>query len=96
MQVNFEWQGLSFEGDISVKRGRPGVHTLRNGDPGYPPEADEIELTDLQCEGNDAQFLAQIDDVMEAALKAAEKQSFEHRGEAAAENRAYMRTWSGE
>ena len=31
--------------------GRPGVHTLRNGDPGYPDEPPELEVTDLERNG---------------------------------------------
>jgi len=30
--------------DYSYLPGHPGVHTLRNGDPGYPPEGPEIEI----------------------------------------------------
>ena len=29
--------------------GRPGVHTLRNGDPGYPDDPAELYLTELEC-----------------------------------------------
>ena len=28
--------------------GRPGVHTLRNGDPGYPDDPPELYVTDLE------------------------------------------------
>jgi len=28
--------------------GRPGVHTLRNGDPGYPDDPPELCITDLE------------------------------------------------
>lgn len=31
--------------------GRPGVHTLPNGDPGYPDDPAELEVTVVQIEG---------------------------------------------
>lgn len=33
-----------FDVDYSYLRGAPAVHTLPNGDPGYPAEADELEI----------------------------------------------------
>lgn len=39
-------QPLSVTGTIEyiILKGSPGCHTLPNGDPGYPPEGDEVEF----------------------------------------------------
>lgn len=33
--------------DADFEPGDPGVHTLRNGDPGYPPTGDSLEVTSV-------------------------------------------------
>ena len=43
-----EIHGRKYEVNYSYSPGMPGVHTLRNGDPGYPDEpatVEDIELT---------------------------------------------------
>ncbi len=46
----FEWQGclldLSLHVDFSLEPYDPGVHTFRNGDPGYPPSGGGIDSLD--------------------------------------------------
>ena len=44
-----EWRGatLRLEGDYSP--GRPGVHTLSNGDPGWPDEPPELYITEVEA-----------------------------------------------
>ncbi len=38
-------------------RGYPGVHTLRNGDPGYPDEPAELDITDITVDGKSIDYL---------------------------------------
>lgn len=38
--------------------GRPGVHTLPNGDPGFPDDPEEIEVCEVWCEGRCLQYEA--------------------------------------
>jgi hypothetical protein len=45
--------GVTFEVEFNYSPGRPGCHTLRNGDPGYPEEPAEIEILGIKLEGND-------------------------------------------
>jgi hypothetical protein len=35
--------------DYDYSPGRPGVHTLRNGDPGYPDEPAELYVNTVSC-----------------------------------------------
>lgn len=48
---------------------RPGssaVHTLRNGDPGYPADPDEVDIVSVRDEGgNDVDLTAEEDDAIE-------------------------------
>lgn len=37
--------------------GSPGVHTLSNGDPGYPPQPEELEFDILDRRGRHAPWL---------------------------------------
>jgi len=41
--------GLEVGCDLTVEYtpGSPGVHTLRNGDPGYPPDPPEWDVTEV-------------------------------------------------
>lgn len=48
------WNGLEIEGTVSHD---PGVHTFRNGDPGYPPSTD-VEIDSLSVE--DAEEFAEF------------------------------------
>jgi len=33
---------------FDYSKGSPGCHTRPNGDPGWPPEPEEVEITDVQ------------------------------------------------
>ncbi len=46
---SFTHSGSTYSLEISFdySPGSPGVHTLPNGDPGYPDEPDELEITDV-------------------------------------------------
>jgi hypothetical protein len=35
--------------DYDYSPGRPGVHTLRNGDPGYPDDPPELSINAIRC-----------------------------------------------
>ncbi len=44
--TTIQWNGLEIEGSVSHD---PGVHTFRNGDPGYPPSTD-VEITSISID----------------------------------------------
>ncbi len=46
---SFTHSGSTYSLEISFdySPGSPGVHTLPNGDPGYPDEPDELEITEI-------------------------------------------------
>lgn len=44
-----EYRNQAYEVDYDYTPGRQGVHTLRNGDPGYPDEPAEIYITSVKC-----------------------------------------------
>lgn len=39
------FRGLDLQVDYCYSPGRPGCHTLPNGDPGYPEELPEVEIS---------------------------------------------------
>ena len=39
-----ELDGIPYDVTYTITAGRSGVHTLANGDPGYPDDTDEIEV----------------------------------------------------
>lgn len=67
--------------------GRPGVHTLRNGDPGYPDDPAELEITAVMVDGEDVmgrlseetltQLTEQADDYMYQLHEADEAAQYE-------------------
>jgi len=62
--------------------GRPGVHTLRNGDPGYPADPAELCVTVVQIAG--CEFGAEVfSDDVQARLDAAAEADVEKRADAA-------------
>lgn len=51
MQFYFaETPTLRLKVSCTVRRGHPGCHTLPNGDPGYPPEPDELQMESILVE----------------------------------------------
>jgi len=57
--INFK--GLDLSVDYYLYPGDPGKWTLDNGDPGYPPTPDEIEIDSITYIGGDiADFLSGI------------------------------------
>lgn len=44
-----DWEA-KYEVTFEYRAGRPAVWTLRNGDPGYPADPDEIEAIDIKSE----------------------------------------------
>ena len=54
--------------------GRPGVHTMRNGDPGYPDEPAELIVCDLERNGKS---LPVIDEDGDSILTDAQYESVE-------------------
>lgn len=48
--------------------GDPGVHTFRNGDPGYPPTPAEFEFDTVECD-NVAELLNDIDEFYYQKIK---------------------------
>ncbi len=44
-----DWEA-EYEVTFEYRAGRPAVWTLRNGDPGYPADPDEIEAIDIKPE----------------------------------------------
>ena len=49
--VHWDEGEAEYTAHFDYSPGRPGVHTLRNGDPGYPDDPPELELTDLERNG---------------------------------------------
>lgn len=39
--------GIPHKATYTITPGRPGMHTLPNGDPGYPDDPDEIEVHEV-------------------------------------------------
>lgn len=76
MKVNFffsverDGQEIELEIDASCSPGDPGCHTLRNGDPGYPPEPPEAELIKVTRLDNKELFLL-TDEECESAMEKA-------------------------
>ena len=59
--------------------GRPGVHTLRNGDPGYPDEPAELALLNVLING----CMCDVQDVIPpAVIERWEQQIYESEAEA--------------
>jgi acetoin utilization deacetylase AcuC-like enzyme len=48
--------------DFNYIPGDPGVHTYSNGDPGYPPTSDEIEVLSMNDEDNNTVNFDMLDD----------------------------------
>ena len=46
--IQVEYEDLAFEVDYDYYPARPGVMTLPNGDPGYPPEPATMEVTGVK------------------------------------------------
>lgn len=42
-----EIEGIPYEVEYIIHRGASGLHTLPNGDPGYPDDADELEIVSV-------------------------------------------------
>jgi hypothetical protein len=42
--------------EFAYWRGRPGVHTMPNGDPGYPDDPDELEIISVVIDGAEAEL----------------------------------------
>lgn len=50
---DIHYNGVTFEVEFNVTEGSPGFMYRANGDPGDPPEPDEIEILSIKLEGND-------------------------------------------
>lgn len=52
------YNGMDWESEHEItfefRAGRPEVRTLRNGDPGYPADPDEVEFVSIQPGAGDA------------------------------------------
>lgn len=60
--------------DFHYRQGHPGSWYRRNGDPGDPPEPDEVEVVGIYTEGSDlfefcARYLEGNDSFLEAATE---------------------------
>jgi len=51
MTVERNGEELEVEVEGNIYPGHKGVHTLPNGDPGYPDEPAEVEITDITLDG---------------------------------------------
>lgn len=82
MNITFEAIGLTFQAEVSYTPGRPGVHTLPNGDPGYPDEPPEMTINRLWESSSESgcPWLLDsdvADDIITAALEACEEEAEE-------------------
>ena len=87
MRVSFDALGLSFTATVACHRGFAGTCM-------EPPEPEEIRITSLVCEGNEAMFLLDSPNCVEAIHEAAYEAVKDSETEAficAAEMRAEMR-----
>lgn len=84
MKVNFffsverDGQEIELEIDASCTPGDPGCHTLRNGDPGYPPEPPEAEILKVTRLDSNEEFILTDPEWMAATEKAIEKAAEEY------------------
>ena len=50
--IEVERGGYNLIVHFDYSPGRPGVHTLPNGDPGYPDDPDELTIQAIEIEGD--------------------------------------------
>lgn len=77
MDISFSTHGLSFDASVTYHKAYAGCMYRSNGDPGDPPEPEEIEFETLTVNGDDALFLLDSDlapDIESAACEAADKE----------------------
>jgi len=56
LTIDFQHDGKSYSGTVEYSAGRKGVHTFRNGDPGYPDDPPEFWFLTLFEIGDDGVY----------------------------------------
>jgi len=81
---------IEFEVEYNYAAGRPGVHTLSNGDPGYPDEPAEVEIQEIKAilDGNlsNQEFKIDFDKLPEHVQDRIIDEVSQYESEARAEN----------
>ena len=65
LTIDFSHGDKSYSATIEYSPGRPGVHTLRNGDPGYPDDPPEfwfLALSEIGDDGVERNAIHLLDD----------------------------------
>ena len=61
--------GDAWEVEYTFTKGIPGRHTLANGDPGYPEEPPEVEISSVKVDENDTELIDYINGELLSELR---------------------------
>jgi len=85
MALKCDIRGKQYLVEYNYTQGRAGIRTLRNGDPGWPDEPDEVEVLWVRYRGRDLKrWPAWLDDaIYERVCDFEDKRKYDEMGKSA-------------